>query len=464
MNARNRRFVVPLVACLLFGIGVTLAAVRTVTRYQTPGSTNPATQGMCDFHNGLYFPATALLAGKSPYGQQYADEYPVSRQIPFFSPVILVLHAPLTFLPLPVADVLFFALSVVLVIVLATLCANAAGVGIVGGGHLGGNAGGRLTWIASIAAAIVFSRSGHISLYNGYFTIELALATIAAIHFAKDRPVISAVALTLVSAKPTFILPLGFLMLARGNFKALSLGAAISLLGAGLPMTYLAYHEGIRATGSIDLAAGFDKIVDDIGSAQQVHMKTQDESPVDSWTRLDALATVCKWTGSDPGQIVHLAVMMLILLWPMMILFYQSRRGLDDGVAGGTGCLMLVTILTSLYHQSYDAMVVVAPTVGMLLACTEFWRSVSPLTRGVLGALMVVPAFNYLSTRSVLTRLDLGDVGFGVITSLSGVALMVAWLVICVLLTRRTIGSRNRQTASGASDRRACALPLTRDT
>ncbi len=437
MNVRNGRVVVPLVACLLLGIGVALAAVRTVTRYQTPGSANPATQGMCDFHNGLYFPATALLAGKSPYGQQYADEYPVSRQIPFFSPVILVLHAPLTFLPLPVADVLFFALSVVLVIVLATLCVNAAGVNTLGGVT---DAGGRLTWIASIAAAIVFSRSGHISLYNGYFTIELALATIAAIHFAKDRPVAAAIALTLVSAKPTFILPLGFLMLARGNYKALSLGAAISLLGAGLPMTYLAYHEGIRATGSIDMAAGFNKIVDDIGTAQQVHMQTQDESPVDSWTRLDALATVCKWTGSDPGQIVHLAVMMLILAWPMAILFYRSRRGLDDGVAGGTGCLMLITLLTSLYHQSYDAVVVVAPTVGLLLANTDFWRSVSPSTRGVLGALMVVPAFNYLSTRSFLTRLDLGDVGFGVITSLSGVALMIAWAVICVLFTRYSMG------------------------
>ncbi|PAY15374.1 hypothetical protein CKO51_32165 [Rhodopirellula sp. SM50] len=444
MNTRNRRLVMPLVACLLFAIGVAVTAARTVTRYQTPGSSNPATQGMCDFHNGLYFPATALLAGKSPYGQQYADEYPVSRQIPFFSPVILVLHAPLTFLPLPVADVLFFALSVVLVIALATLCVNAAGVNTAGVNTVGGvtDAGGRLTWIASIAAAIVFSRSGHISLYNGYFTIELALATIAAIHYAKDRPAVAAVALTLVSAKPTFILPLGFLMLARGNYKALALGAAISLLGAGLPMTYLAYHEGRRATGSIDMAAGFDKIVDDIGAAQQVHMQTQDESPVDSWTRLDALATVCKWTGSDPGQIVHLAVMMLILAWPMVILFYRSRRGWDDGVAGGTGCLMLVTLLTSLYHQSYDAMIVVAPTVGLLLASTDFWRSVSPSTRGVLGALMVFPAFNYLSTRSFLTRLDLGDIGFGLITSLSGVALMIAWAVICVRFTRYSIGPR----------------------
>ncbi|QDV42910.1 hypothetical protein Enr13x_27610 [Stieleria neptunia] len=446
MTPRSRHVAAALVACLLFGVGVTLTAVRTVSRYQTPGSSNPATQGMCDFHNGLYFPATALLAGKSPYGQQYADEYPVSRQIPFFSPVILVLHAPLTFLPLPVADVLFFVISVLLVIVLAMLCAKAAGVGRANGAA---GAGGRLTWVASIAAAIVFSRSGHISLYNGYFTIELALATIAAIHFAKDRPMTAAIALTLVSAKPTFILPLGFLMLARGNYKALGLGAAISVLGAGLPMTYLAYHEGIRATGSIDMAAGLDKIVDDIGTAQQVHMKTQDESPVDSWTRLDALATVCKWTGSDPGQMVHLAVMMLILAWPMVILFYRSRHGLDDGVAGGTGCLMLVATLTSLYHQSYDAMVVVAPTVGLLLASTEFWRSVSPSTRGVLGALMVFPAFNYLSTRSFLTRLDLGDIGFGVITSLSGVALMIAWAVICVLLTRRMIGPRNRPSASG---------------
>ncbi|WP_182865892.1 glycosyltransferase family 87 protein [Stieleria mannarensis] len=425
MTDRGKHLAITAIVCLLFCLGVALTAIRTVSRYQTPGSRDLSTQGMCDFHNGLYFPATALLAGKSPYGQQYADEYPVSRQIPFFSPIILVLHAPLTFLPLPVADVLYFSISLVLVVLLAMLSAAAARVDR------------RVGWIAGIAAAMVFSRSGHISLYNGYFTIELALATIAAIHFARHRPLVAALALAIVSAKPTFILPLGFLMLARGNFKALLIGAAISVVGAGLPMTYLAYHEGIRASGSVDMAAGFEKLVDDIATAQEIHMNTPGESPVESWTRLDALATVCKWTGSDPGSAVQLAAMMLILAWPMWILYQRQRSELDDGIVGGTGCLIVVATLTSLYHQSYDALIVVAPILGLLLANTDFWMSVSPSIRGVLGALLVFPAFNYLSTRSFLSRLDLGELGFNVITSLSGVALMVALVMTCVLLTRK---------------------------
>lgn len=421
-RSQSRNHYVAIVASILFCMGVALTGYRTVRQYQTPGPFDPSAQGMCDFHNGIYFPTKALLAGTSPYGNQYASHYPVARQIPFFSPGILVLHAPLAVLPLRWAEILYFVISVFQVIMIAVLCARAAGVG------------GRLEWTASIAAAIVFSRCGHITLFDGYFTFELVLATLAAIHFAKHRPLLSAIALAVVSAKPTYILPLGFLMLARGNYKPLIIGAMISLGAAVLPLVWLAYHEGIRIVGAVDLPAGFAKVIDDIRSAQEIHMNMPDESPVLSWTRLDLLATVCKWTGSEPGQIAHLGTMALVLIWPMLILRRRARSGIDDGLAGATGCLVLLTLLSSLYHQSYDAMLLFAPITGLVAAKLDFWRQISPRTRLALGTLMVFPAFNYLSTRMVLSRLSLDETGYRLMTSVNGIALVIALIVVCVTM------------------------------
>ena len=238
------------IAGILFCIGIGLTAMRTIRQYQTPGPFDPSAQGMCDFHNGIYFPTQALLAGISPYGQQYADEYPVARQIPFFSPGILVLHAPLTFLPLRVAEVIYFLFSAAIILAIAWLCASSAGVA------------GRWHWILAIATGIIFSRGGHITLFNGYFTLELVLATFVAIRYAKQRPTLAALALMVVSAKPTYILPLGFLLLARRNLRALIIGAILSLLAAGLPMLWLSHQEGIRLSGQNDLVGWLSQSAD----------------------------------------------------------------------------------------------------------------------------------------------------------------------------------------------------------
>lgn len=408
------------IAIGVFCLGVLVTALRTVKQYQTPGPFDPAAQGMCDFHNGIYFPTRALIAGISPYGNEYATDYPVARQIPFFSPGILVLHAPLAVLPLRWAEVLYFALCVAMVVGIATLAAHAAGVG------------GRVEWIAGLAALIVFSRGGHITLFDGYFTFELILATFLAIRFADRRPWLAATALAVVSAKPTFILPLGFLLLARGNLRALILGATLSVLAAGLPLGWLAYHEGIRQTGSVDLSAGLEKVIDDIGIAQEVHMSEPDESPLHSWTRLDLLAGICKWTGSEPGQPVHLAVMFVMLAFPMWLLLRRMRARHDDGLGGGTGALIVLTLLSSLYHQSYDALLLVAPLAAATASREVFWSTMSSATRCVLIVLLAIPLLNYLSTRMFLSRVDFGEVGFRILTSVNAFVIAAAWALVCV--------------------------------
>ncbi|MFK8111921.1 MAG: glycosyltransferase family 87 protein, partial [Rubripirellula sp.] len=214
--------------CFLI-LGVSATAYRTYVKHHTPGPFHPSNQGMCDYHNGMYFPTRALLDGISPYGQEYADSNPVSRQIPFFSPGILVLHTPLVLLPLAVGEVLFFTISVGLMIAIGLLLSSAEG---------GPK---RLDFAIGMAALLVFSRGGHITLYDGYFTIELVLATFLAIYWGDRRPWLAALCLAVVSAKPTYILPLGFLLLVRGNVKAIVIGAVISIVAAVAPMLWLAW-------------------------------------------------------------------------------------------------------------------------------------------------------------------------------------------------------------------------------
>ena len=403
-------------AALMLLLGLAATAARIVKQYQTPGPFDESRQGLCDFHNGIYFPTKALLVGESPYGPKYAAEYPVARQIPFFSPAILVLHAPFAVLPLQVAEVLYFLFSVGLIIAIASVCASTAGLPK------------RLDAILVIAAGLVFSRGGHITLFDGYFTLELVLATFLAIHWGGRKPVLAALALVVVSAKPTYILPLGFLMFARGNYKSLTLGAILSIAGAVGPILWLASHQGDG-----DILSGTKIVLEHIEEAQEIHRNMEDESPTFSWTRLDLLSVVAKWTGSVPGDLTHLIVMGGLLVPPMVLLFYRSRRGIDDGVAGMTGAIIVTALLVSLYHQSYDALLMFAPAVGLVAGILPAWRSLSPIKRLMLAGLMLVPAFNYLSTRMFLNRLSPSVETVHVLTSVNGITLTLVLLVICLM-------------------------------
>ncbi|MEM6471976.1 MAG: glycosyltransferase family 87 protein [Planctomycetota bacterium] len=433
----SREMILTFVFAALFVLGVAATAARTAKDYQTPGPFDPSAQGLCDFHNGIYYPTRALLEGQSPYGNEYAKSYPVDRQIPFFSPAILVLHAPFALLPLRVAEVSFFCFSVLVMLAVARLCASV----VTENADAKNLRSARMLWTAGLAALIIFSRSGHISLFTGYFTLELVLASFAAIHWGQRRPWLAAFSLVIVSAKPTYILPMGFLLLARGNFKAVLFGAVLSVVAAALPIAYVAHHEGIRITGDVDLAAGFNKVIEDVGIAQEVHMAQEDESPVLSWTRLDLLAAICKWSGNEPGQLTHLVVMFAMIASPMFLLFRRSQSSRDDGLVGGTGSLILVAGISSLYHQSYDALLLVAPLAGIFAGAkyrtNGLWSESPRLVRAVVATLLLIPLYSYFSTRMVLMKFDgFGEFGFKLATSLNGVSIAIGLVIVCWLLAR----------------------------
>ncbi|TWT98734.1 glycosyltransferase family 87 protein [Neorhodopirellula pilleata] len=427
-RSADRRLVWIGALALMLGLSVTV--YRIVTDYQTPGPFTPDRQGLCDFHNGIYYPARATMAGESPYSEAYAAKNPVARQIPFFSPVILWLHAPFAILPLRVAEVLHTVWQIAVLIGIAIVSCRAAGWGR------------RFDVVLLVSAAIVWTRAGHVTLFNGYFTFELVLATFLALRWADQKPWAAGWMLVIVSAKPTYILPLGFLMLARGNGRAIVIGAVFSVIAAAASLGWIAYHEG-----NGDLSTGFGLLADQVVQTQEVHRAMEDESPVHSWTRLDLFAIIAKWAGRDPGDLPHLFVMFAVLVMPMWVLWCRRQRSIDDGITGLTGGLVMTTMLVSLYHQSYDALLVVPPILGLIggLAAGDKLKDQPTLGRPIRIALIVLmgwPLVNYLSTRMFLLRWDLSETTTKILASLNGISLAFALVVLTYVAYRETIRRR----------------------
>jgi hypothetical protein len=343
--------------------------------------------------------------------------------VPFFSPGFFAIHAPLAMLPLRVAEWIYFVLIVLTALAIGYFVASMVGRYQ------------RWDLILMISGLLLLSRGGQSTLYVGYFTMEIVLATLLAVHWGPRRPWLAAVALVFVSAKPTYILPLGFLMLARGDFKALIIGAVLSVSAAAIPFAWLAAHASDG-----NLIAGVSEIAEDIRATQDVHMLVADEMPVNTWTRIDLPAIVAKWMNADPSQAKLLVAMFLVLALPMAVLFRRYRAGIDDGAAGLTGLLIFSAFLASLYHQSYDAMVLIAPLAGILIGSPGVWRSTGRyklLTRLVVIALILLPLYSFYSTRFLLGRLEPSPGILRILTSVSGVSVTLLMLLGCWLAWRQ---------------------------
>ncbi len=388
-------------------------AYRSVSKYHEPkiGEFDRSTQGLFDFHNGIYFPAVGLTAGYDPYGPQFAADFPVTRQIPPYSPLALVVHWPLGWMPLRLAEIVYYFITLGFLISIGVLAVNALP-----------NIKERATWTLLAVLLVLASRSGHTTLFTAYFTGELVLGSLLAVRFAESRPVISGLGLALASIKPNFGIPLILLMGARGNWRATVLGVIFSVIGALLGVAILLQH--------VDL----DTLISDVKSSDSAHVTDDYELPVNTWTRVDTLAVFAKWTRTNPAVPVALGVMLVLLILPCVALARLRKLGDKTGDQSYSGVLILATGMAALYHHAYDAMLLIPAAFSLVLDLE--WRKWFSRTAcfSLAAGLMFVP-WNYLSSEVVLNRLKLPNDVERTMTSSSGLVL----LVCCLLLTARAL-------------------------
>jgi hypothetical protein len=392
---------------LLFGllVGISATGYRTYRQYSMPsGEFDWTNRGHSDFHNGAYFPSLAFREGVNPYSTDAKDRYLLTRSSPIYSPVVFIWHLPFSLVGLYEADIAFFIFNVAMLGLLAWM-------GIRMSGH-------RFSWgiWLMLFAFLVYSRPGHVTLFTGYFTTELVIGTIVALHFAATRPFVSGCGMLLASGKPTYILPLIVLMLCRRNYRAVVMGIALCTAGGLIGLGWL---------------ASFSSPMEVIAGINEGRMALHDdptEDPINTWTRLDTVGTVSKVMGWKPDDIVYLISMLIMLAIPGWVIFKASAHEQNRGATGLTATIACLAILVSIYHHSYDSLLIVVPWIGIAFFNSIDSSETPGWMRKALSVLMAVPLANYLSTRMFQQKTGLDPQGWvwEILTSANGACLLVA--------------------------------------
>ncbi len=379
---------------------------RVYRNYQPPGPFDPARQGFCDFHNGVYYPALAVREQVSPFGQKYADEYPVSRPMPLHAPYLFALNIPYTWLSVPQADRLHYLLMSLQLLVIAALAWWIAK--------------GECSWplVLGLAAILAASRSGYGTLFTGYLTFELIIGAILALHFG-DRSGWGTLGFVVSAAKPTYGIPLAILLLASGNWRTVVRGGVIAAVLGALSLGWLLADSSL------------EQFRQEIAQAQETHRADPNEIPANNWTRVDLLAVVAKWLRWEPNDWHHLLAMLPLIALPCAAL-WLNRKYRSDGLAGPAGFLASLALISTLYHHYYDVLVIVPAMLAMLLASTPEWWRVPPWQRTLAGVACGLVLFNYLSAQFILQKLNPSPLLVDVATSLNGVVLfgLMVWATV----------------------------------
>lgn len=400
---------------LLFLIVATaFVGARTMRNYAEPAREfDWENRGMSDFYT-LYYYSHAFCDGVNPYSSQIMEqpEYLVPRNAAPFSPFVFLAYVPLTVLSVKAAGVVFFAINWLMLGVLAWCCIVMSRL--------------RFDWILWlwVFGLLVFSRPGHMSLFTGYFTVEIALGMVTALHFSKSKPWLSGLGFLFASIKPTYAIPLTLLMLARRDFKAVAIGVGLSSVLALGCFAWLASHSS------------FAEVIEGIQSGQQAFHDDPTEAPVNTWTRIDVAGMAAKIMQRAPGTAEYLMTMMALLVVPCLTLWKVSAKEIQSasnsirGAGGLSALIVVLSLLVTIYHHSYDC-VVMAVSVCALLLGSQALFGWSRLKSTFVGALLLLPMLNYASTHAIknLLGFEQSDMLWQLITLINGMCLAVALLL-----------------------------------
>jgi hypothetical protein len=397
MNSKLFRYAV----YFAFTVATLLSVARVVRTYDDPRVEDDSAQGLIDFHNAVYYPALACRQGLNPYSAEYAAQFPVNRQYPLYSPATLWMNVPFTLLPLPAADVAYFIYSFALVLALAVSVLHICSVRL---NHV---------HILALATLILGSRPGHINLMLGQSTLPMILGALWAMQLAQRRPTLAAFALALTTLKPTFGVPLVWLLFCRRDYKAVFLGVAIGGAAAVLGAAPIVARDGLA------------EFIASLRASQSLH----DGDPVimasTSWTRLDALSVLGRFTESNPAGASEALIAAAVLLTAGLAVYRTSGTSAGEGADSLSALVISAATLLCIYHSMYDALLLVCPWLGLMVG--RLRTQVPAWSIPILWLLVALPAANYISTRSVIERLGLEGLTWTVVASANGLALLAVF-------------------------------------
>jgi uncharacterized membrane protein len=396
-------------AIMFFVSVVALLSVRTLLLLNEPGDVNPDRWGMRDYRDAIYYPVLSWIEGNNPYdAQTHMRQYPVGQLFPLYSPLTLVVHLPFALFPFFVSEVIYFVFNVTLAVALAATVLRMTQIKI------------QVWSVLGIAGLILASRPGHMSLVLGQTAFLATLCTWLAIHFAnQNQNLRSAVFLTLATFKPTFGVLLFPLLIARRQYRAaaIAMGLTVVLTGA-VGLTILNRLQDGQSVP--ELLQANDKVF-------QEHFGVNSFS---TFSRDDVFPLLNKLVQNDLSGGVERGVTIVIVLVAAMVIWVRSRRQSIQRSDGLIGALMCVTVTIGIYHHTYDTVILWLPLIAAIVAKNSDWRAVHWKTRWTIIGLLTVPAVNYLSTNTVTSQMSLDDATRMIITSINGVCLLAAWIIL----------------------------------
>lgn len=375
-TARNWRVWLAALA-LIAALGIAMLRVTTLSNMS--GVRLGASWALVDFRGVIYYPVRAFIDGANPYDRTaFRARYPVGMTFPPFLPSTLLIHLPFGVMPLALASMAYVAFSVGLTVLLGWAAVRASGV---------------TSWTAALLAAalVTLSRPGQWNLLLGQVTLQVVLLCWVALHFAQRTPWLSGLALGVAAFKPTFALPIGVLMLARGNVKVVGI-ALVSALALNLPAAAILEHRA----GALTLL---------LHNPARPYTSWAGRSQFSRHARLYHLDVYALF-GRITGQLSHAAeAVIMILVLAVAALLIRRLRGSETtpGHQNLSEAIIFVATLLCVHHLDYDLLLLAFPVAALVYRRTPGLLENAAVRRGML-CLFALMAANYVSTQSVLDR------------------------------------------------------------
>lgn len=399
------------VACAVM---IALVVWKTERSGFVPGTKSPEQQHVAGFDFGYasYFPVRDFLAGNNPYQPAYADRNPDGEGYPAYSPIHLLLHIPFAAFDFETARWTYFGASVFLLMVVAWLVVRIIDP--------------RLGWNAVLLVALIMfaSRPGYKTLFYGQGTALVMLGSYLALWKARDRSWLAGLGLAIVSIKAQFLVPLGILLLFRGNFRALLFGAFFSLAGSLAVVGVIAANQDAGDSITTDIYQNY--------IAPEEHPAVKE--PGANWARMDFSDQVAKWTGMKFSSNASFAISFGIWLLGGLVLWRAKDREDLQRADGAAAAWMIGIVVISVYHIYYDFLFLTLPLCAALYGRAPFWKRIRPWQRVVILSGFGFGMANHLVEKA--NGFEVGSLPWKVGLTASSTALMVALAMLAVLLLK----------------------------